>query len=115
MLLLTSLLCGYFLQICSIHLGNNFFLFSTATVPPSQDTFEEIVLCFKCAFKTKIDWFVPFEDQNQDATAGSFKIEDALADSLIKNVCVDIQKKGRKKHSFPIHLLERINSYFLWK
>lgn len=114
MLLLTSLLCGYFLQICSIHLGNNLFLFPTATVPPSQNTFEEVVLCFKCAFKKKIDWFVPFEDQTSrsvDATAGSFKIEDAL----IKNVCVDVQKKGLKKHSFPIHLLERLNSYFLWK
>lgn len=61
---------------------------------------------------------MPFVDQTSrtvDAMTGSFKKEETLADPLIKNVCADIQKKGLKKDSFPLHLLERINSHVLWK
>lgn len=114
-----SLLCYYFLQISSVHLGTNCFLFPATIFPPSQKLFEETILCFKRAFKNKIDWFVPFVDQTSrtvDATAGSFKREETQSDSVIKKMYVPtFRKKGLKKDSFLLHLLERINSHVLWK
>lgn len=83
--------------------GKYFFLFPAATVPPSRNTFKEIALSLKCAFRKKTDWLVPFQDQTSktvDVAAGSFKIEEALADPLIKNVCVNVQKKGLKALTF---------------
>lgn len=46
---------------------------------------------------------MPFVDQTSrtvDATAGSFKKEETLADPLIKNVCADIQKKRPQERFF---------------